>query len=304
MWSNSHSDPFSTFDRGPGGMVMRLSGGPSPRIRWGERVPLHSPALGGLAIDLAEVKFAEPTLALRLAASASVHRCAEVPFLIAAPRDESVRAYLARAGLAREMGLPEPSPSDDILLPATRIQECSEVEPVGERLQEALEALVPASFDAGKEALMCAYSELCDNACTHGESEHGTFVLAQRYGPQHLVLAIGDLGKGIPDHLASAQPQLEEEHSGSRIARALEPGISGAEGTERGDGLPDILTAIGEPQLADSQLRIWSGEGRVIHRPTRNRLEGRLVAAYTPGTWAEVVVASSGNIRPSRPRGI
>jgi hypothetical protein len=281
-------------------MVMRLSGGPSPRIRWGERVPLHSPAPGGLAIDLTEVRFAEPTLALRLAASATVHRRAGVPFLIAPPRQASVRKYLARTGLAQEMGIPDADPGRDILLPITKIAECAEVEPAGERLHEALEAIAPGTFGSGKEALKCAFSELCDNACTHGESEHGVFLLAQRYGPRHLVLAVGDLGIGIPSHLSGAQPELGQEHQGSRIAMAMEPGISGASGPKRGDGLPDILEAIREPQLADSQLRIWSGEGRVIHGPSTRKPEGRVVSSYTPGTWAEVVVASKGSVNGSR----
>jgi hypothetical protein len=293
MSSTSLSNPLRNFDRGPGGMVMRLSGGRSPRIRWGERVPLHSPAPGGLAIDLSEVKFAEPTLALRLAASAAVHHGAEVPFLIAPPQEKAVREYLTRAGLGAEMGIDYTGPDHDILLPATRILECAEVEPAGERLHEALEEKLPRSFNAAKEALKCAFSELCDNACTHGESEHGVFLLAQRYGPKDLVLAVGDLGIGIPDHLVEAQPELKGEHQGNRIVRAMEPGMSGASGTGRGDGLPDVLEAICIPHLAESQLRIWSGEGRVIHGQSARKPEGRVVSSYTPGTWAEVVIASS-----------
>ncbi len=270
--------------------LLRLVGGRSPRLRWGERVPLE-PVSGGLLVDLRRLDFAEPMLALRLGACATVQEEAGERFLVVAPRRPQVSSYLARTGLTL-LPAPQPRQASDILLPTTRIRHPAEVEPVGEALQRALASL-PGQLASGEGPMMRAFSELCDNACTHGRSEHGMFLLAQRLGSRRLVLVVGDLGIGIPQHLGSAHPELAVNNEGRLIVKALEPGVSGAAGRRpRGGGLPRIIEAIRESQFARCELRIWSGTGRVHTGRPLESPRGRLVSSFTRGAWTEVVLTT------------
>jgi hypothetical protein len=270
--------------------LLRLVGGRSPRLRWGERVPLE-PVSGGLLIDLRRLDFAEPMLALRLNACAAVQEAAGERFLVMAPRRPRVSSYLARTGLTL-LPAPRPRQAGDILLPATRIRHPAEVEPVGEVLQHALAGL-PGELASGEGPMMRAFSELCDNACTHGRSEHGMFLLVQRLGSRRLALVVGDLGIGIPQHLGSAHPELGVSDEGRLIVKALEPGVSGAGGRRpRGGGLPRIIEAIQDSQFARYELRIWSDTGRVHTGRPLESPRGRLVSSFTHGTWTEVVLTT------------
>lgn len=279
-----------------GKSILRLSPGPSPRIRWGERVPLE-PVSGGVTIDLGAVKFAAPTLALRLAASKAVHDAAGEPFTIAPPVDRRVRGYLARVGLADLIGLEWTQESADVLIPVTRIRS-EEVEPAAERLQKAGRALSGGLAQA-TEALVLALSELGGNACSHGHNAHGTFILAQCLGPSHLVLAVGDVGVGIPTHLGEALQANGATGQAKLIAKALEPGVTGVRnarpGEKRGSGLPRLLETIRDLGMPAAELSIWSGVGRVSvqmrSRPTPRR-NAVNVGSSTLGTWTEVVLAS------------
>ncbi len=300
MSSKKNSEAAVANGGEPGSLEMRLRGGRYPQLRWGERVPLHEAAPGGVRIDLSELEFAEPTLALRLAASSAVHEEAEVPFEIVPPTDASVRNYLARTGLAEAMELEPCDCGPDVLIPVTRIAKSQEVDPLGERLQRLLKD-DPAHVASVSDAVMSAFSELCDNACTHGRSKHGMFLLVQRLGAR-LVLAVGDLGEGIPERLSEANAELAGLDQASLIDKALERGVTSIDRKGRGKGLPDLIDAIREAESARSELRIWSGEGRVILRYPTSRREARIVGARTPGTWAEVVLSSSGNGGFSGPR--
>jgi hypothetical protein len=285
---NSTGEPFR----------LRLSPGPSPRIRWGERVPLE-PTPNGVVIDLDALKFAAPTLALRLAASDAVHDADGKPFAIDPPQDRRARNYLARIGLAEMMGLEPPAPrAADVLVPVTRVPCSSDVEPTAVQLEKAAGTL-PAELKQPIKALVHALSELGGNACSHGDNEHGTFVLAQRFGPSNLVLAVGDLGVGIPVHLGKAQRNGNRAAEAELIAEALEPGVTGVRdkrpNEEHGNGLPEIVERIRALEMPATELTIWSGFGRVSvqtrSQPTPRRFI-RKVSSYTPGTWIEVVLTS------------
>ena len=285
-------------DHERGKSTLRLSSGPSPRIRWGERVPLEAVA-GGVTIDLGAVRFAAPTLALRLAASEAVHEAAGEPFKLVPPDDPRVRGYLARAGLAKQMGIERPSEAADVLVPITRIEACSEeVEATVKELQDATVSL-PQNLAGSKEALVLALSELGGNACSHGQNPHGTFVLAQRLGPSHLVLAVGDVGVGIPAHLGAALGADGQVQEGRLIAKALEPGVTGVRDAppeeKRGSGLPRLLETIRDLSMPAAELCIWSGVGRVNVRVRSQPASRRSVVnvrSKTPGTWTEVVLTS------------
>jgi signal transduction histidine kinase len=236
-------------------------------------------------------------LALRLAACKAVHEKAEKPFLLVNPKLQSVRSYLTHVGLIdRQLKDDGGDSSSEILLPITRIPRASEVEAVGERLHRALCDLPPPLAGAS-ELLMCAFSELCDNAVTHGRNPYGTFLLAQRNGSTRLSLTVGDLGVGIPRHLVDALPDLAAIHEARRIVKALQPGVSGASGRRpRGSGLPRIIETIREAPLPNGELRIWSDTGRVLVGGDTQNPRGRIVNAQTRGTWTEVLFSTA----PSR----
>jgi anti-sigma regulatory factor (Ser/Thr protein kinase) len=280
----------TTLDR----LVARLSPGPSPQIHWGERLPLRATACEGVLVDLADVAFATPTLALRLAASAVVHDAAGTDFQVIPPVSRRVCRYLARAGLSEVLGVAEQPPGADMLLPITRIAHPEDVEQAGERLQSALTSELSRRLVPYSDALMLALSELCDNACSHGKSEHGAFMMAHRKGQNQVLLAVGDLGVGIPEHLSSAlHGTLQRGEEGRLIAQALQPGVSGAS-VDRGNGLPRIIETVRELKLPQAELAIWSGTGRITARLGGvHERRPRVVGCDTPGAWVEIVLASS-----------
>lgn len=284
------------------GAVTRLPPGPSSRLRWGESVSLQVSPDGGF-FDLGNVGFAEATLALRLAAKAAVQDAANLPFEILPPRSTRVRQFLARAGLAEAMGIEQPPSRRDILLPITRIACPGDVEEVAERLLTAVHKHTPSELEVGGDALMLAFSELCDNACTHGHSDHGAFVLAHRFGASRLVLAVGDIGVGIPEHLGAALGEaLSEADEGEVIAEALKPDVTGIAHAKRGNGLPKIIETISELDVPEAEFGIWSGVGRVtikLRNPPANRRNVRVVESLTQGTWTEVVLTSKAGHRAS-----
>jgi hypothetical protein len=272
--------------------TVRIPPGRSARPTWGERIELAPPPPGGRRIDLGAVEFVEPTLALRLAAAEAQHKRARELFAITPPAVSAARRYLARVGLARAMGLEEEDPGGDILLPVSALHRGGQVDRVGEQIDRVLSEKLPKRFASGAHELKRAFSELGDNACTHGHSEHGGFALIQRFGRDRVVVAVGDLGIGIPGHLGRALPGLGELDEGRWIRRALQPGVS-SEG-EGGDGLAQIVAAIRRSQFADSELRIWSGGGRVRVRQSGGEANAWLVESDTPGTWAEFELSARG----------
>jgi hypothetical protein len=239
------------------------------------------------------VSFIEPTMALRLAAAAQRHAAANEPLLIDPLPAAGACSYLERVGLGALVGSEVRPGGADVLFPVTHVAHTDELNPLGEELELALRVHLPQRFHRLGPQLKRAYSELGDNACTHGESEHGTFLVLQRYGRDQVLLAVGDLGIGIPRHISAAIPGLGSKDDGRRIAEALRQGVSGG-GDERGDGLARIVAAIRRAEFAESELRIWSGAGRVrAHKATRGTNDW-LVGSHTQGTWAEFVLRSAG----------
>jgi anti-sigma regulatory factor (Ser/Thr protein kinase) len=279
--------------------VVRLSPGPSSRLRWAEGLALDIARPEGVVIDLACVELAEPMLALRLAAVEEVQLSAGSTVSIIPPRAARVRDYLARAGLARLMGVQKPTESPDIFVPIACIKDQVEVERFAEGLQRALLGALPADLGTWADAMVLMFSELCDNACTHGLSEHGTFLLAQRNSDAQLVLVVGDLGVGIPGHLEKNLGEvLGGADEGRLIAEALKPGVTGVPSgafSSRGNGLPCVIDTMRELAPRDAKLRIWSGLGRANVTPglgAGSELRAHVVRSYTPGTWIELALAS------------
>jgi hypothetical protein len=182
------------------------------------------------------------------------------------------------------------SGGNGILIPIRRLYASAD----SDTLDQELEDLYLAHFTKAIAPLAGAFSdtigEISENATTHGYSSDGAaYVAAQRYPGNRCVIAIGDLGIGIPAHVRKTQPTLRDD--GDAIRVATKEGISGTGDTTRGFGFQEVIDALKEPEVAVGDLRIWSGCGRFrFHAQHGAQVVRRAwnVDAKTEGTWVRV----------------
>jgi hypothetical protein len=152
----------------------------------------------------------------------------------------------------------------DILLPLTRVYDPQEAALLDDKVGELLQAHFPGQLARVGDAFAAAIGELTDNATTHGKSEHGTYIAAQRYSTKRCVLAIADLGVGIPAHIRRAYPHLTDD--GGAIAEATRESVTAAkpksERSHRGQGYEHLIAEMLVTGVPHGSLRIWSGGGR------------------------------------------
>ena len=184
-------------------------------------------------------------------------------------------------GCQFELGRVSATEHRAVLIPLTRLHAQTE----SDRLDEEIGNLLGAQFTNGIAGLGAVFSntigELCDNATTHGKNEHGAYVAAQRYQKTRCVLAIGDIGIGIPEHLRRVHPHLRDD--GAAIAEATKErvsGVMGAEASHRGIGYHHVIDTMRETRLPSGLLRIWSGRGSVLAR--------RCAGAPDDSPWLDV----------------
>jgi hypothetical protein len=166
--------------------------------RWGERLPLRPAPHQPLRLDLSPLVFADPLYLVRLRAFMDWHAARGHVVEVIPPTNREVCNYLARMGLADN--LPPTCSCDlrhvraralpDILIPLTRLHTAHEAFLLDEMVGELLQAHFPGRLRRLGDAFAAAFSELTDNATTHGKSEHGTYIAAQRYSQTRCVLAI------------------------------------------------------------------------------------------------------------------
>ncbi len=140
------------------------------------------------------------------------------------------------------------------------------------------------------EAFTRTASEMCDNATSHGRSlVTGAYVAAQRYANQRCVLAIGDLGVGIPDHIRQARPELKADDDAIREA-TLE-GVTATGSPHRGIGYQWVIDGMKETEVPLGELRVWSGKGRFrveVQRGVQTRRRAWPIGESTAGTWVRL----------------
>jgi hypothetical protein len=140
------------------------------------------------------------------------------------------------------------------------------------------------------EAFTRTLSEMCDNATTHGRSDAGVaYVTAQRYQQRRCVLAIGDLGIGIPERMRQAFPQLTNDEEALR--EATKEGVTSTGEAHRGIGYQWVIDGMKETQVPAGELRIWSGHGRFrvdVRDGTQQRRDAWAVEGRTVGTWVRL----------------
>jgi hypothetical protein len=271
---------------------------------WGEWVLLGQPTAGeDVVLDLTRLLGVGPGTLLRLRAFIEAHSFVGNAVSVIPPETPAVRAYLSMMHLGAEL---PPSCSCDlgdapvyrdhnkVLIPVRRLHTPEE----SDRLDEELEQLLAAQF-TGKigrlaEAFTRTASEMCDNATSHGRSEVvGAYVSAQRYTKQRCILAIGDLGVGIPDHIRKAHPELTADDDAIRVA-TLE-GVTATGLGHRGIGYQWVIDGMKDTKVPLGELRVWSGQGRFrveVRDGVQIRRRAWPVEDTTAGTWVQLLLAA------------
>ena len=268
--------------------------------QWGEALPLRRLEARGIEVDLAPLSFADPLFLIRLRAFMEWHAGHGSSVHVVPPTSREVSNYLARMGVA--VDLPEgcscplsdvrAQAREDVLISLTRL--------LGSQDSDDLELQIATLLDAhfGSDALGGLFdpffrtvSEMCDNAMSHGQSRHGAFVAAQRYQNNRCVLAIGDLGVGIPSHLRRKFPHLVED--GQAIAEATREGVTGTD-DRRGNGYYWVVDAMRKAAVPRGRLEVWSGRGRLTMDVQNGEVNSRLWPPsqadwrLTEGTWVRL----------------
>lgn len=276
---------------------------PSPQsacsTAWGAVLDLrYHPQNVDLTLDLTEINFVDPLFLVRLRGFIDRHCVAGCDVQVVSPRSIAACRYLERMHLLVEapsrcrstLGTRPHAGANGILIPIRRLYSPGD----SDTLDQELEDLYLAHFTKAIAPLAGAFSdtigEISENATTHGYSVDGAaYVAAQRYPGNRCVIAIGDLGVGIPAHVRGTQPGLKDD--GDAIRVATKEGISGTGDKTRGFGFQEVIDALKEPEIGYGDLRIWSGGGRFrFHAQQGVQLVRRAwsVDAKTEGTWVRV----------------
>jgi hypothetical protein len=218
--------------------------------------------------------------------------------VVVPPNDETARAYLVDVGFStlvgEDWGDGGGCDGERPLLPLTRIRQ-------SEEWDDLLGELWPATAERLGDPRVTKHTmemmgELVDNAATHGHSDVGTFVCAQRYTgatselPPSIWVGIADGGVGIPNHLRRNPKYKGIRDDGELIRRARQPWVTGTT-DRRGWGLVeafDDAAKAGPSRLvirsARAQGQFMLGEGRSLYARYRP------IRPAVPGTWIHVRV--------------
>lgn len=269
-------------------------------IKWGEWLPLRpaiiSPSVA-IPVDLSNLRFVDPLFLIRLRAFMEWHASRGYRMEIARPEKPGVRSYLSRMGVgddlpdgcAFDVGTVNATPQADVLVPLRKLYSRAEAAELSDELGPLLDAQFPGDLGQYVETFLATIGEMCDNATSHGSSPLGTYVAAQRYQSTRVVLAIGDLGIGIPAHIRRAHPELVDD--GAAIAAATRVGLTGVlddSAAHRGNGYDWVIETMQESRIPNGKLRIWSDRGRFSLQVVDGKIEARRgwrVDEPTQGTW-------------------
>lgn len=214
------------------------------------------------------------------------------------PSDPTVRAYLVDMGLddflPGDWGVGGGCAVDLPWLRLTRVRSADE----WDELQRALWPMALAvlgHYDLTQRTLNIL-GELVDNATTHGQSDVGTLVCAQRYTGTTsglrpgVSMGIVDAGVGIPDHLRRNPKYARIEADTRLIGLARRQWVTGT-ADRRGWGLVEVFENVTAARPSQVLIRSGHGEGDYRLRPSgRLHARYRTVEPAVPGTWVHVHV--------------
>lgn len=215
---------------------------------------------------------------------------------VLAPSNANVAAYMARTGISTGLpddtfiGLPDLStPGDsDVLIPITQLREFQEVDELGERVYQLFMGHSDDEVAVFASAMHMAVSELCANAVEHGENPLGCYVAAQRYERPHrrTVLAMGDLGIGIPSHMRHRFSGLRGDRTALR--EALKEGVTATGKDERGIGFTSVIEEAIASRMRYATLDIHSGKAQLQQLVVPDGTSPAVTTSSAPnkiGTW-------------------
>lgn len=247
------------------------------------------------ALDLHAVSFLKPpgVMALLLAVRQIKEKTGHPVSLL--NLDNKLKSYLervnlfdiAKAWLHLDEIIPETrwdrNPESTNLLELTPITNALDVAQAMERAEAIFSHWLQMS---NLSSLLKVISELCSNIYQHSGDPHG-FVLIQRYqyysrSEVEVVLAAGDLGKGIRGSLQQKHPQLDQNP-----LSYIQAAMNGT--TSRGTGRGGLGLRTVEETVAKEGGSVWLRTETAALRsfgPTRHYPDEHL--AFMPGT--QVVV--------------
>lgn len=249
-----------------------------------------------VVVDASAIRSASPTFLLRLRAFVEWHLEREHSVVVRCPSDWSVATYMARAEIARGLpdevfaGLPQlqTTSRSDVLIPVARLHRPSDVETLGERLVPLFESHLD-DVAAFANAIHMATSELCGNAVEHGANPLGCYVTAQRYDRpvRRTVLALGDLGIGIPEHMRRRFANLSGDRRALR--EAVKHGVTGTDEEHRGNGFHWVMDVAQHSSMRYAALDVRSGRAQlkqIVEDGERRLTTTTKAAPFMIGTWA------------------
>jgi hypothetical protein len=244
-------------------------------------------------MDLSGLTWATPFDIAALAAVWTRTALAGNPPEVVLPDDPTVRAYLVDVGLSDvipgDWGSGGGCAVDLPWLPLTRVATADAWDDLQRQLWPAAMAALGDSVLARRTLEILG--ELVDNAATHGASDVGTFVCAQRYTgstsglPRGVWLGVADAGIGVPNHLRLNPKYAGIARDSDLIVLARKEWITGT-ADQRGWGLVEVFEAAVASGPSRVLIRSFAGEGEFRLRPDqRLYVRKRDVEPRVPGTW-------------------
>jgi len=174
---------------------------------------------GATVVDASRMVGLHPLCAVRLQLFIDGHRENGRAVELKEPRDPETKRVFRTFGVGNALTSPPDvvvGERSDVILRLARLNELTQVDALADAL---LQPLVEHFDDVAvvRDAVLMAFSELCQNAIEHGASPTGCVVAASRgelESTRRVMLAVGDLGVGIPNHIRQRHPDLVvDEHA-------------------------------------------------------------------------------------------
>jgi len=259
-----------------------------------------------VVVDATALRFAVPTFLLRLRAFVEWHLRKGHAATVHSPTSPRIAHYMGRMGIADGLpdgtfvGLPDLGGTDDsdVLIPITQLREFGEVDELGERVYQLFLGHADDEVAVFASAMHMAVSELCANAVEHGANDLGCYVAAQRYDRPHrrTVLALGDLGVGIPQHMRGRFADLRGDRTALR--EAVKEGVTATGKDERGIGFTSVIEEAMASRMRYATLDIHSGEAQ-LQQLVLPEHPPRIATSSAPnklGTWLTFEIGPSASV--------
>lgn len=267
-------------------------------LGWVEELVFPDDDTTSMCIDASAVVMHGPMLPARLAAVLHACRLQGVTVEFVPPQVPAIGCYLAATGLTEaapdelDLRLGPAEDGSDVLVPVLRLADQAAADALDHTFAAAYRQRFDGEFGVFAEPFHQAAGELLDNATTHGNSDCGAFVAAQRFPGNRCVLVIGDAGIGIPAHLGAVHSVADDEEA---LREAMKEGITATGDEHRGMGYYWVRDAIKQAAVERADVSIWSGEARADLKFRYGDLvyEETEVAPPTRGTWLLVQMRRS-----------